>query len=226
VNKTRIEWCRSADGAPGYTSNPVKGYCPMVCSYCYARAMYDRFKWDKVIRFVPEELAEWSKAKAGDKIFVGSTIELFGEWVPDYWMRLILDHVAMYPDVIFIFLTKCPWNLPKWNPWPDNAWVGMTATDVDTFHYNLIHLLRTDAIVKFCSFEPLLDFQCELHSLHLLQWVIIGAQTNPYKPPKREWVEEIIAAANKVSIPIFLKDNLFRAYPDLPRRQEFPERGR
>ena len=54
-------------------------------------------------------------------------------------------------------------------------------------------------------------------------WIIIGAQTNPYKPPKREWVEGIIKAVKKQNVPIFLKDNLYRAYPDLPVLKEFPK---
>ncbi|GAH80520.1 unnamed protein product, partial [marine sediment metagenome] len=36
----------------------------------------------------------------------------------------------------------------------------------------------------------------------------IGAQTKPYKPPKIEWVEEIVKAADKAGIPVFLKDSL------------------
>jgi len=41
-----------------------------------------------------------------------------------------------------------------------------------------------------------------------INWVIIGAQTKPYKPPKIEWVEEIVKACDKAGIPVFLKDNL------------------
>ena len=39
-------------------------------------------------------------------------------------------------------------------------------------------------------------------------WVIIGSQTRPYKPPKIEWVREIVEACDKARIPVFLKDNL------------------
>lgn len=41
-----------------------------------------------------------------------------------------------------------------------------------------------------------------------ISWVILGSQTKPYKPPKVEWVAEIVRAADKAGIPIFLKDNL------------------
>jgi DNA repair photolyase len=44
MTQTMIEW---AD----YTLNPIKGLCKYACSYCYARKMYKRFKWNEEIRF-------------------------------------------------------------------------------------------------------------------------------------------------------------------------------
>ncbi|KKN71458.1 hypothetical protein LCGC14_0420370 [marine sediment metagenome] len=41
-----------------------------------------------------------------------------------------------------------------------------------------------------------------------ISWVIIGSQTKPYKPPKIEWVQEIVEATDRAGIPVFLKDNL------------------
>jgi len=41
-----------------------------------------------------------------------------------------------------------------------------------------------------------------------ISWLIIGAQTNPYKPPEIEWVREIVDAAGKAGIQVFLKNNL------------------
>ena len=52
LNPTDIEWCRNADGTPGYTLNPVKGMCPVDCKnqdgkpYCYARRIYRWLKLD------------------------------------------------------------------------------------------------------------------------------------------------------------------------------------
>ncbi len=43
-----------------------------------------------------------------------------------------------------------------------------------------------------------------------ITWIICGAQT-PYSSktaPRIEWVKEIVEAADKAVIPIFLKDNL------------------
>ena len=69
MNKTKIEWC-------DYTVNPVKGYCPVGCPYCYARAMYDRFGWDKTIRQDTNEYLRVLNLKKPSRIFVGSTIDL------------------------------------------------------------------------------------------------------------------------------------------------------
>ena len=41
-----------------------------------------------------------------------------------------------------------------------------------------------------------------------INWLIIGSQTKPYRPPKVEWVQEIVEAADKTGIPVFLKENL------------------
>jgi len=70
------------------------------------------------------------------------------------------------------------------------------------------------ASMKFISFEPCLG-RLSKESLkqirdYLCQWVIIGAQT-PYSPktaPRIKWVQEIVTAADKAGIPVFLKNNL------------------
>jgi len=41
-----------------------------------------------------------------------------------------------------------------------------------------------------------------------ISWLILGSQTKPYRPPRIEWVKEIVEACDKAGIPVFLKDNL------------------
>ncbi len=41
-----------------------------------------------------------------------------------------------------------------------------------------------------------------------ISWVIIGSQTKPYRPSTIEAVQEIVEAADKAGIKVFLKDNL------------------
>lgn len=207
MQKTGIEWT-------DYTSNPVRGYCPMACPYCYSRKIYDRFKWDKTIRFSPGELDKWDKAKPGSKIFVGSMIELFGDWVDESWLREIFRHVELYPYLTFQFLTKQPQNLAVFSPFPDNCWVGATATNAKMAEEAGFWLWEVKATVKFVSFEPLLERIAAHFADYIsedvegIKWIILGSQTKPYKPPKIEWVQEIVDAADKAGIPVFLKDNL------------------
>lgn len=157
MQHSKIEWLQT-DGKPGYSVNPVKGYCPVGCPYCYARRMYDRFKWDKTIRYAD---ASWFGIDhlPPSRIFVGSTIELFGDWVITAWMNCILDQVKLNPQHTFIFLTKQPQNLQKYSPYPPNAWVGVSVDGTD--NAPLGRMLYTgfgkvQATVKFISFEPLL----------------------------------------------------------------------
>jgi len=157
------------------------------------------------------------------RIFVNSMSDI--RWWKKEWMSFVLDKIERYPQHIFQFLTKFPGTYTKYK-FPKNCWLGVTITYGERRDVVLRRFLKNDNI-KFISFEPLLaevfvDYFNNFEGEQFPNWVIIGAQTNPYKPPKREWVEKIIKKAKENNIPVFLKDNLFRAYPDLPELQEFP----
>lgn len=244
MQHSKIEWLQG-----GYSINPVKGLCPMDCkdndgkSYCYARRMYLNPYYESMyshpeIRLAQDILSQFYalKHKKPSKVFVGSTMELFGEWVKPEWWHSIMAYVKAYSEHTFIFLTKRPENLHKFQ-FPPNAWVGVSATNqlqaAEAFHY----LKNVKATVKFISFEPLLGpMPFEYLDKHFTQagisWVIIGAQTpaSLKTMPKLGWVEEIANAAEKAKIPVFLKDNLLSCIDQYPfackngkYRQEFPK---
>ena len=151
MNKTKIEWC-------DYTLNPVKGLCPMACPYCYARAMYKRFKWNPEIRFEADVLWDNVPRSKPAKIFMGSTIELFGDWIKPEWLEAIFQFARIYDDLhTFIFLTKQPQNLIKFSPFPENCYVGVSATNQQQLDNAVKYLKEVEATVKFISFEPLLE---------------------------------------------------------------------
>ena len=169
-------------------------------------------------RFWPERLEEPLKLKTPSKIFVCDMGELFGDWIPDAWTREVLAIVRQCSQHTFQLLTKQPQELPKWE-FPENCWVGVTITNNGMLSPALERLRFIEATVRCISFEPLLGGVtgydgCDLSYLledSGIDWLIIGAQTKPYKPPKIEWVQEIVEAADKAGIPIFIKNNL-RAY--------------
>ena len=139
----------------------------------------------------------------------------------------------------FIFLTKQPQNLPR--RFPDNCWVGVSATNEIEWISARFYLKEVQATVKFISFEPLLTSML-ITSATLprigVSWVIIGQQTpvSAETSPQISWVREIVEAADKAGIPVFLKNNLWnllheKAWDDdifwatgkAKLRQEFPK---
>jgi len=243
MNKSKIEWC-------DYSINPVKGLCPVTCKdnqgkeYCYARRMYKRFKWNPEIRYDETLLTYEHKPQFpdGSRVFVGSTMELFGHWVDPKWLNDIFhDCWSRYPKVTFIFLTKQPQELRKQSPFPRNCWIGCSATNSEQAVRAMTELDFIDARVKFLSLEPLLNNDgytpWEYIAFSKVNWVIIGQQTPVKKAtmPKISWVEEIVRTSDKAGIPVFLKNNLrdllipsalmndiFWANEKAKLRQEFP----
>ena len=169
-------------------------------------------------RFWPERLL-WLKPRyAGSRhlhtprgIFVCDMSDLFGQGIPIAWTGAILDAIKLWPEHRFYLLTKQPQNLIKFSPFPDNCWVGVTATDTRMALEACLKLGDIEASVRYLSIEPMLN-EINLPPEHLkvckINQLIIGAQTKPYKPPKIEWVQEIVEAADEAGIPVFLKDNL------------------
>ncbi len=204
--KSKIEWT-------DYSINPVKGLCPMACSYCYARRMYKRFKWNPEIRYDDPgfTIADIQSIKKPSRIFVGSTMELFWDW-PEIWMRDTFTIIRQFPQHTFIFLTKQPEELLRWSPFPSNCHIGVSVTNQEMHNRAIACLSGIKASVKFISYEPLLN-EVKLdgaYDLSELQWVIIGQQTPVRKStmPKIEWIRDIVDACDKARIPVFLKNNL------------------
>ena len=153
-------------------------------------------------------------------IFVCDMSDLFGIGIPESWTEQVMTTIKLTPWNRYYLLTKQPQNLIKFSPFPDNCDVGFTATNTEMFVDGMDSIYKVKAKVKFLSFEPLLEWHIKPDVLlgnmtaQQLDWVIIGAQTKPYKPPKLEWVREIVEACDKAGISVFLKNNLWKMFPD------------
>ena len=215
MNRTKIEWTDN-------TWNPVTG-CLHGCPYCYARKIAKRFKdlFPNGFKptFHPHRLDLPYRIKHPIKIFTVSMGDLFGDWVPASWIQAIIKVAEDNPQHIFQFLTKNPERYKEFK-FPKNCWLGTTVTQQNDV-YRILHLVENNSSnIKFVSFEPLLG---EIRMLfpdpdNVVNWIIIGAQTNPYRPPKPDWVQKLIRQAKDNGIAIFLKDNL--RWPE--KIQEFP----
>lgn len=231
-----ITGCLGPNGTPGK---------PNRCPYCFAHKLAKgRLKqrylsvpdWscddcpallvpgtDKSDPFVPRfwrhRLKEPFWHRKARTIFVCSMGELFSEYYPAAWLVNILHTFYGCPRHTFLVLTKNPPRDEK-ICWPRNVWFGITVNKGEDW---LRLRIAEDCPVgrKFISFEPLLDDVMSNPRIQLVafDWIIIGAQTKPYKPPKKEWVEHIVNEADLLGIPIFLKNNL--RWPE--RIQEMPK---
>lgn len=197
------------------TWNPITG-CLHGCPYCYARAFARRYGRTFEPEFHPRRLDEPRHRRKQTKIFVGSNADNFGSWVPRDWNKAILEVVRDCPQHTFQFLTKAPENLVYYD-WPENCWIGASATDQRMLDKALFYLSLVKASVKFVSAEPLSGpISADLSDI---DWLIIGAQTGRNaRQPKRQWTEGLLSAAREASVPVFLKDNLTW----IPRYAEWP----
>ncbi len=167
--------------------------------------------------FYPHRLNEPLKIKKPSKIFVVDAGDMFGNWVPEEWIKAIIDVVKSSPWHIFQFLTKNPERLIKYN-FPNNAWVG-TSINRNKDREKAETIKRAKAAVKFLSIEPLLGPVS--FNMKGIDWIIIGAQTgnNPVRPDKK-WIDEIVRQAMDLNIPLFFKENI-RKYSNF-FMQEYP----
>lgn len=206
MNKTKIEWC-------DFSINPIKGLCKNDCPYCYAKRMYKRFKWDEHIRCDFSVFNDVAKIKKPSKIFVGSTHDIFGDWICYTWIANIIKYCSDSPQHTFIFLTKNPSRYKEFI-FPQNCWLGTSIENNKNLGRLFDLVLEVNKRNKiFVSFEPLLTDLEDLNIMEFreffsdLDWVIIGGLT-PKPVHKNEWTDRIINLAKLFKIPVFLKDNL------------------
>jgi protein gp37 len=184
---------------------------PIYSSVALIDPFYPRF-WEEKLTTLHVPRKAGSPAKG---IFVCDMGELFGHWIPRTWQDQVFNAIKANPDYRFYLLTKQPQNLIKFSPFPENCWVGVTATSIPMVIEATKWLAGVQAKVKYLSLEPLVEWELGEKALLIglllhagVSWLIMGAQTNPYKPPEIEWVRQIVEAADKAGIPVFLKDNV------------------
>lgn len=225
MQKTKIEWT-------DYTWNPIKGLCPVDCklpdgrSYCYARRMYQRFKWNPKIGFelhdhVAIDRLQRKNIPDGSKVFICSIFELFHPKVPKSWRKDIFSVIECNPKNIFQILTKFPQNIDR--PMPDNVWLGVTITGDDDQWSKAFNLYSQQSKIKFISFEPLFQSIEIIDELWVFDWIITGRVTGQGKKhqPERAWIQEIVDECKNSDTPVFLKNNLKEIWGE-PLIQEFP----
>lgn len=210
MQQTKIEWVVNKDGSRGYTINPIKGICRMGCPYCYARAIYTRFKWNPEVRLDMSVFAKISTLQKGSTIFICSTHEIFGDWIPNKWIYEIFHAVSELREHTFITLTKNPQRVIG-QSFPPNVWVGVTAETTEKAISRVEALNKSHAGLHFISIEPMQEEVDLTPIISKLDWVIVGQETGNRKErivPKEKWIQSLYDKCKIARIPIFIKNNL------------------
>ena len=85
-----------------HTWNPIRGRCPHECAYCYMKRYWDRLKEPHL-----DEKSLKDNLGYGNVIFVGSSIDMWGDEIPDEWILRVLQHCLKYPNT-YLFQSKNP----------------------------------------------------------------------------------------------------------------------
>lgn len=170
-------------------------------------------------------LSEPAAIRRPQNVFVVDMGDLFGEWVPDSWIREVFAACEAAPWNNYMFLTKAT---NRYNelfqkgmlPTEKNYWFGTTVTNRDGDVYD-----RRMPFNTFASIEPLMEDLGKGNTDGFPRWIIIGAETGNRKGkvvPQREWIASIVEQCREAGVPIFLKNNLQDIWGE-PLIQELPE---
>ena len=245
-----IEWTHIFGPGTGYTANPVRG-CQHQCRWrmpdgnvaiCYAEAQRDRLDGKGAfqnITFNPEVLAAIRKHQQPAGIFIDSMSDLFAQGVTDVQICSVLETISTCQQHTFFSLTKNPTRLPKFSPFPENLFVGVSLPptfmfgkeltvqqQISWFYKALKSLCECDAKVRWVSLEPLswdcsdvlAQFKGQIH------WAVIGAASNGGRTFQPDWNTYRRVAAALKEIPVFFKGNLRPSFEGTGIwRTEFPK---
>jgi len=183
--------------------------------------------WDSPYPFCFEptlhyyKLNEPLEVKKPSRIFVCSMGELFGHWIPDYWIEEVINITKKVHWHTFIFLTKNPRRYLEFE-FPKNCWLGETIDGTnDDPDRDISHGKLSKSNIEFVSFEPLIGEILPI--INFYDWIIIGGLTGGYKYKRPDkTIKKIINRARKNNIPVFLKDNLKWN----EKIQEFPDESK
>ena len=266
---TKIEWTDR-------TWNPATG-CTKIsagCQNCYASRMAHRLNGRYGYPLAPNEFKVtlhpgklwgppyWRKPSM---IFVDSMGDLFHKDVPDDFILSVFAVMSASQQHMFQILTKRAERLLQWfewakskldrglvfpaSPWPlPNVWLGVSAENQECADERIPWLLKTPAVVRFVSVEPMLaaidltriPINNTGISMNVLQrasvlaphvhWVICGCESGPKaRPTNTAWARDLRDQCSGAGIPFFLKqlviDGKLEKMPTLDGRQwaEMPQ---
>lgn len=208
----------------------------------------------KEIKSVWNDLAKYQKLakEAGEthRVFVGSMMDIFEKPMPVITSKgdrlvfasdgtdattgdlrdALFDAIdkEMYPNLMFLLLTKRPSNINKYIPesWkenpPANVMFGTSPVNEETFDKLVGQLMQVNG-KKFLSIEPQLD-RVSLPVSFKIDWIIQGGESGHHKRPfKLEWATTLRNECAALNIPYFFKQiDKVQPIPDDLMVRQFP----
>ena len=245
-----VDWAR-------YTTNPLTG-CWHSCRdvFCYAAGIAQRlFAQGFFPTLYPARLDHFQNTRLPDvsglehdeawrerSVFCVSMGDLFGGWVPSWYVELVLDEVRRHPGWFAFFLTKNPARLGDFS-FPENAAVGLTITgDENGFSGPMAPAAQLAVYEKLAekigrvegaaftwlSLEP---FRAPVHDLAPffgagVEMVAVGGQSRtafaPARQPEIAWVEAVRSQVRGAGVRLFEKENLTVRPKEIPFPQGLP----
>lgn len=164
------------------TWNPVSG-CTYNCKYCWARSLAttklkNSHRYSNGFKPSLNEVEFRKKFKKGDFVFVSDMGDLFGRSVPANWIQKVLKHIQLFPEALFLFLTKNPSRYDEFiSEMPSNAILGATIETNNDQRIRELNISSAPPVSerylamkniewekKFVSIEPILDFDLQIFS--------------------------------------------------------------
>ena len=153
-----------------HTHSHLSGKCSHECSYCYVRAMAERFpvmaeRYSGQVRLIEPEFEV--KYGSGRTIFIEHMNDLFAADVPEDMIAAVLSHCDQHPDNTYVFQTKNPARMVEWEgSLPSGSIIGTTIESNRDYQVSKAPLVadRIQAIQeikghrRFITIEPVLDF--------------------------------------------------------------------
>ncbi len=186
----------------------------------YSRRFWKRCGEDKDFKpmFHPERLEEPLHTKKPARIGVCFRGDIFSDSIQlDDIVTIASSMKEIYWHKFFVLSKN--YESAKWfhhELAAKNVYVGVSITDQES-------ALRAKEYepFDFVSLEPLLE-DVPVGAIPKCRWLVIGCQTGPgAKKPEKDWIKTHLAMQKFYKgRKLFLKNNLLKLYPDLPRIQE------
>lgn len=198
-------------------------YKTAVCQCdCWAKAITKRAPKAHPKGFYPVfhsgRLNDPLKLKGRKVVFTCHTGDMWGNWVKESNIKMILEVIKKCPQHVFLMLTKNPSRMRRFfsnRPVPENLWLGTTVTKDSELHRISELPLKEKGGHRWISFEPLFE-EDRINQVALglklkqsgIEGVVIGMQTYPNIEPVLSVFYTVYTESSNLGIPIFIKDNL------------------